>query len=56
MMIAEFTERTGVVPTDWEYKEIEKLYYTFDGGKDEFCKAWVWKARGRKSCTTPGHG
>ncbi len=41
MMIAEFTERTGVVPTDWEYKEIEELYYTFDGGKDEFCKAWV---------------
>ena len=41
MMIKEFTERTGVTPTAWEWREIEERYYEFDGGKDDFCKGWM---------------
>ena len=40
MMIEEFTARTGYKPTFEEYHEIEKLYYAFDGDKDEFCAYW----------------
>ena len=41
MMMKEFTERTGVTPTNWEYGQIEELYYSFPGNKDEFCKDWM---------------
>lgn len=41
MMMQEFTERTGVTPTAWEWQEIEQRYCEFDGGKDAFCKAWM---------------
>ena len=41
MMMKEFTERTGVTPTHWEYEQIEELYYNFQGNKDEFCKDWL---------------
>lgn len=40
MTKAEFTERTKYTPNDTEYHYIEESYYDFDGGKDEFCKAW----------------
>ena len=40
MMMKEFTERTGIEPTNEEYAEIEKDYYEFDGDKNEFCKVW----------------
>lgn len=36
----EFIDRTGFIPTPDEYKEIEDLYYKFDGDKDAFCKAF----------------
>lgn len=41
MMISEFIERTGFEPSAEEYAEIEEAYYSFDGNKDAFCKAWV---------------
>lgn len=41
MMISEFTERTGVEPTPWEYDQIEAQYYDFEGAKDAFCADWV---------------
>lgn len=41
MLIEEFKTRTGYTPTPEEYAEIEKAYYTFDGGKDEFCRLWL---------------
>lgn len=41
MMMSEFIERTGFEPSAEEYREIEEAYYSFDGNKDEFCKAWV---------------
>lgn len=41
MMIREFVDRTGFEPTATEYAAIEEKYYSFDGSKDEFCKAWV---------------
>lgn len=40
MLVKEFVERTGFNPTISEYREIEEAYYTFDGNKDEFCKAF----------------
>lgn len=41
MTISEFTERTGVEPTPWEYEKIEEQYYAFEGTKDSFCADWV---------------
>ena len=41
MMISEFIERTHVEPSFEEYHFIEESYYEFDGGKDEFCEAWL---------------
>ena len=40
MMMKEFTERTGIYPTENLYKTIEQFYYDYDGNKDEFCKAY----------------
>lgn len=40
MLLEEFVERTGFKPTISEYREIEEAYYTFDGDKNEFCKAF----------------
>lgn len=41
MMLSEFTERTGFVPTDDEYSKIEDAYYNFAGNKDAFCQSWL---------------
>lgn len=41
MLMSEFVERTGFTPTAEEYVKIEKSYYTFDGDKDAFCKAFA---------------
>lgn len=41
MMMSEFTDRTGFTPTYEEYLRIEEAYYTFNGDKDAFCKAFV---------------
>lgn len=41
MMMSEFIERTGFQPTAAEYEQIEDAYYSFDGDKDAFCKAFV---------------
>lgn len=41
MLMDEFTERTGVIPTQEEYAEIEEQYYNFNSEKDEFCKAFL---------------
>lgn len=43
MMMSEFTQRTGVYPTPWEYEKIEEQYYAFEGTKDAFCADWVAK-------------
>lgn len=43
MMMSEFTQRTGVYPTPWEYEKIEEQYYAFEGTKDSFCADWVAK-------------
>lgn len=40
MMKSEFIERTGLEPTEAEYREIEAEYMGCDIDKDEFCKAW----------------
>lgn len=37
----EFIKRTGFNPMEEEYREIEQLYYDFDGDKDAFCKHFV---------------
>lgn len=37
----EFIKKTGFEPMEEEYKEIEQLYYDFDGDKDAFCKHFV---------------
>lgn len=41
MMLSEFIDRTGLVPTDEEYSKIQDAYYNFDGPLDAFCKAWL---------------
>lgn len=41
MMLKEFVDLTGYTPSYEEYKEIEDLYYRFDGDKKSFCKAWA---------------
>lgn len=40
MLLKEFTDRTGYKPAQEEYEMIERIYYKFDGDKNEFCKAW----------------
>ena len=40
MLYSEFVERTGVNVGAEEYAAIEKVYYHFDGDKDEFCAWW----------------
>lgn len=41
MMMSEFIDRTGFTPTYEEYLKIEEAYYSFEGNKDAFCKAFV---------------
>lgn len=48
MMMQEFIDRTGFIPTYDEYQRIEQKYYEFNGTKDEFCKAFVAKGMGEK--------
>lgn len=40
MMINEFEKLTGIYPTPDLYEQIERLYYEYDGSKQEFCKAY----------------
>ena len=40
MLYSEFVERTGVSVSAKEYAAIEKVYYHFDGNKDDFCAWW----------------
>lgn len=40
MMMSEFIDRTGFTPTYEEYLKIEEAYYSFEGNKDAFCKAF----------------
>ena len=40
MLYSEFVEKTGVAVDAEEYSAIEKVYYRFDGNKDEFCAWW----------------
>ena len=40
MLYSEFVERTGINVDADEYAAIEKVYYNFDGDKDEFCAWW----------------
>lgn len=42
----EFEARTGFFPNATMYAAIEKHYMEFDGGKDEFCKAYKKNADG----------
>lgn len=55
MLLSEFIDRTGVMPSAEEYARIEAEYYEFNGDKDAFCRAWkranpaaVKKAKERK--------
>lgn len=47
MMLSEFVERTGFEPTADEFDQIESAYFSFEGGKDAFCQAFV-QADGEK--------
>lgn len=42
MMMSEFIDRTSFTPTYEEYPKIEEAYYSFNGDKDDFCKAFVF--------------
>lgn len=48
MMMSEFIERTGFLPTADEYEQIEEAYYNFAGDKDAFCKKFVADGGERK--------
>jgi len=48
MMLSEFTARTGFTPTEKEYDKIEEAYYSFDGDKDAFCRAFVQRGGEKK--------
>lgn len=48
MMMSEFIERTGFLPTADEYEQIEEAYYNFAGDKDAFCKKFVADGGKRK--------
>lgn len=48
MMMTEFVERTGFLPTAGEYEKIEEDYYNFNGNKDDFCKKFVADGGERK--------
>lgn len=41
MTRTEFVTLTGFKPMPEEYEEIEQAYYLFDGGKEDFCAAFV---------------
>lgn len=41
MLLSEFIERTGFMPTSDEYKALEELYYDWRGDKDDFCAYFV---------------
>lgn len=50
MLMSEFIDRTGFTPTYEEYRKIEESYYSFDGDKDAFCKAFVDDGGALKLC------
>ena len=50
MLMSEFIDRTGFTPTYEEYRKIEESYYSFDGDKDAFCKAFVNNDGAMKLC------
>ena len=50
MLMSEFIDRTGFAPTYEEYRKIEESYYSFDGDKDAFCKAFVDDGGALKLC------
>lgn len=50
MLVSEFIDRTGYMPTGEEYAEIEQAYYVFEGDKDAYCRAWC-KANPHKAGT-----
>lgn len=50
MLMSEFIDRTGFTPTYEEYRKIEESYYSFDGDKDAFCKAFVKNCEAMKFC------
>lgn len=41
MMMVEFIERTGYVPTHEEFEKLNELYMEIDITKDRFCELWV---------------
>lgn len=41
MLLSEFVDRTGFMPTSDEYKALEDLYYDWQGDKDDFCAHFV---------------
>lgn len=41
MLKSEFIKKTSFDPMDEEYKEIEQLYYDFNGDQDTFCRCFV---------------
>lgn len=42
MLISEFIDRTGYVPSDREYRGIiEPAYYNYPNDKDSFCHQWL---------------
>ena len=41
MLLSEFVNRTGFMPTSDEYSALEKLYYDWKGDKDDFCAHFV---------------
>ena len=47
-MLQEFTQLTGIEPTEEEYREIEAAYYDFDGDKKEFCRNFIETGGERK--------
>ena len=46
MMLEEFKERTGRYPSIAEFKAIQNAYMSFDGDKDDFCRAYLENENG----------
>lgn len=40
MLVTEFKDRTGLNPTEREYRAIEEIYTKHKQQKDEFCAQW----------------
>lgn len=40
MLVSEFIDRTGYMPSAEEFAVIENEYNNFNGDKDAFCRAW----------------